>query len=81
MPYHKKRKTDRPKRGLVDEKMVRSAVDEVIGGKAVNTVARENGIDHMTLKRYIRKVCLNPSTVCKPNYVTKQVFSIVEEES
>ena len=60
---------------------MRSAVDEVIGGRAVNTVAREKGIDRMTLKRYVRKVRLNPSTVCKPNYVTKQVFSIAEENN
>ena len=79
MPYHKKRKTDRPTRGLTDEKTMRSAVNEVIGGRAVNTVAREKGIDRMTLKRYVRKVRLNPSMICKPNYVTTQVFNTAEE--
>ena len=79
MPYHKKRKTDRPTRGLTDENIMRSAVEQVIRGKAVNAVSRETGIDRMTLKRYVRKVKDNPDTVCKPNYVTKQVFTIAEE--
>jgi len=79
MPYHKKRKTARPTRGLTDEKTMRAAVAEVIGGKGVNTVARETGIDSMTLKRYVRKVRLNPGTVCKPNYITTQVFNTAEE--
>ena len=59
----KKRKTDRPTRILTDEKTMRSAVGEVIGGRAVNTVAREKGIDRMTLKRYVRKFRLNPSMI------------------
>lgn len=80
MPYHKKRKTDRPPRGLTDESIMRSAVDQVLGGKAVNSVARDMGIDRMTLKRYVRKVKQNSDTACKPNYVTKQVFTITEEQ-
>jgi len=60
------------------EKM-RWAVVEVIGGKAVNTVAQKKGLDRMTLKRYVRKVRVNPNIVCKPQYVTKQVFAINEE--
>ena len=78
MPYHKKRKTDRPTRGLTDEKTMRSAVDEVIGGRAVNTVAREKDIDRMTLKRYVRKFRLNPSMICKPKilrYYTSLQYS------
>ena len=52
---------------------MRAAVDEVIGSMAVNTVARENGIDRMTLKRYVRKVRLNANTACKPHYISTQV--------
>lgn len=81
MPYHKKRKTDRPKRKLIEENVMRSAVEEVLGGKGVNTVARDKGIDRMTLKRYVRKMRQDKSTVCKPNYVTKQVFTIPEENN
>ena len=58
---------------------MQSAVDEVIGGRAVNTVARENGIDRMTLKRYVRKVRLNANTACKPHYISTQFFTTVEE--
>jgi hypothetical protein len=81
MPYHKKRKTDRPARGLTPADKMKAAVDEVLAGAAVNAVARENGIDRMTLKRYVRKMRINPQTVCKPNYVTKQIFTDSEEKA
>lgn len=81
MPYHKKKKTDRPPRGLTPEHTMKAAVDEVILGRAVNTVARERGIDRMTLKRYVRKCRTDPNTACKPNFVTKQIFSVDEEKS
>jgi len=42
MPYHKKRKTDRPLRGLIPEDTMKAAVTVVVHGEAVNTVAREN---------------------------------------
>jgi len=42
MPYRKKRKTDRPPRGLVPEDTMKAAVTAVLHGKTVNTVAREN---------------------------------------
>jgi len=58
---------------------MKAAVNEVLSGRGVNTVARERGIDRMTLKRYVRKCKLNPKTVCKPNFVTKQIFSTDEE--
>ena len=34
MPYHKKRKTNRPPRGLVPAETMKDAVEEVLGGKA-----------------------------------------------
>jgi len=71
--------TARPTRGLTDKKTMRAAVAEVIGDEGVNTVARETSTDRMTLKRYVRKVRVNPGTVCKPNYITTQVFSTAEE--
>jgi len=73
MPHQKKRKTDRPTRGLKDEKTMRAAVDEVIEGRATNTIARKNGTDCMTLKRYVRKVRLlwfasQTTAACKSFY-------------
>jgi uncharacterized protein YcfJ len=47
----------------------------VLAGAFVNTVARENGIDRMTSMRYVRKTRIDPDTMCKPNNVTKQIFS------
>ena len=81
MPYHKKRKTDKPPRAIVDEFTMKLAVTEVINRSGVNTIAKERGIDRMTLKRYVRKTKQNPQTICKPNYVTKQVFTNEEEKS
>lgn len=80
MPYHKKRKTNRPPRGLTPVDKMRAAVDEVLAGGAVNTIARANGIDRMTLKRYVRKIKYNPDAECKPNFVTKQIFTESEEK-
>ena len=39
MPYHKKRKTSRPPRGLTPPEEMKQAVQEVLSGGAVNTVA------------------------------------------
>lgn len=80
MPYHKKRKTNRPQRGLIPENQMKTAVDQVLAGQPVNTVARVNGIDRMTLKRYVRKTRINADTACKPSYVTKQIFNVSEEK-
>jgi len=81
MPYHKKRKTNRPQRGLVPENVMRTAMAAVLEGQGVNTVARDMGIDRMTLKRYVRKTRANPDTVCRPNYVTQQVFNDEQEKA
>lgn len=79
MPYHKKRKTDRPARGQVPEPIMKAAVEQVLSGRPVRTVARETSVDRMTLKRYVAKMMSNPSTMCRPQFVTKQVFSNEEE--
>lgn len=79
MPYHKKRKTDRPPRGQVPESIMKAAVEQVLSGRPVRTVAREASVDRMTLKRYVAKMLFNPSTLCRPQFVTKQVFSYDEE--
>jgi len=79
MPSHKKKKTDRPPRGLTQEHTMKAAVEML--GRAVNTVARECGIDRMTLKHYVRKCRIDPNTACKPNFATKQIFSVDEEKS
>src|SRR6218665_1653279 len=55
MPYHKKRKTDRPPRELIPEDSMRAAGAAVLDGKPVNPVARESGATHMTLEQYVRK--------------------------
>ena len=49
MPYHKKRKTDRPPRELIPEDSMKAASAAVLDGKPVNAVARESGVTHMTL--------------------------------
>src|SRR6218665_2124440 len=55
MPYHKKRKTDRPPMELIPEDSMKAAGAAVLDGKPVNAVARENGVTHMTLEQYVRK--------------------------
>src|SRR6218665_1661299 len=55
MPYHKKRKIDRPSRELIPEESMKAAGAAVLDGKPVNAVARESGVTHMTLEQYVRK--------------------------
>ena len=57
MPYHKKRKTDRPPRELIPEDSMKAAGAAVLDSKPVNAVARESGVrpTHMTLEQYVRK--------------------------
>ena len=74
MPYHKKRKTTRLPRGQVPEPKIKDAVSAVLGGRIVYSVAKETGISAVTLKRYVRKMELNPDTVCRLNFVTKTGF-------
>ena len=47
MVGHRQRKTDR---GTTPVEVMRNAVDEVIMNRAVNALAREVGIDRLTLK-------------------------------
>nr|XP_047132477.1 MFS-type transporter clz9-like [Hydra vulgaris] len=81
MVYHKKRKTSRPPRGKVNENEMRAAVNAVLNGSTVYRVCKERGINLMTLKRYVRKCQLNPNTVCKPKFITMQIFTNEEETS
>ena len=81
MPYHKKMKTDRPPRGQVPEIEMKAAVAAVLEGRTVYSVAKETGVNAMTLKRYVKKICVDPNTLCRPNYVTKQIFTNEEEKS
>src|SRR6218665_2550871 len=55
MPYHKKRKTDRPPRELIPEDSMKAAGADVLDGKPVNAVARESGVTHMRLEQNVRK--------------------------
>src|SRR6218665_3974691 len=55
MPYNKKRKTDRPPRELIPEDSKKAAGAAVLDGKPVNAVARESGVNLMTLEQYFRK--------------------------
>jgi len=41
MPYHKKKKTDRPPRRLVSKDIMKSAVEVVLKGRGIKTVAKE----------------------------------------
>src|SRR6218665_1014824 len=56
MPYHKKRKIDRPPRELIPEDSMKAAGAAVLDGKPVNAVARESGVTYMTLEQYVRKL-------------------------
>ena len=55
---------------------MKAAVDEVLLGRAVNTVAREqlpeSCMDRTTLKHYVQKCWIDPNTICKPKFVTNQ---------
>ena len=53
MPYHKKRKTDRPPRKLIPEDLMKAACAAVLDGKPVNAVARECSVTHMTLEHFL----------------------------
>src|SRR6218665_1019265 len=55
MPYHKKRKTDRPPRELIPEDLMKAACAAVLDGKPVNAVARVFGVTYMTLEQYVMK--------------------------
>jgi len=67
MPYHKK-KTDRPPRGLNPEHTMKAAVDEVILGRAVNTVARERS----RVKK--RSVSPNPQKIATEHFFALTVL-------
>ena len=60
---------------------MRAAIDAVFDGQTVYHVSKERGMNLMTLKRYLCKGRSNPNTVCKPNFVTIQIFSNEEETS
>ena len=51
MPYHKKRKTDRPPRELIPEDLMKAAGAAFLDGKPVNAVARESGVTLMTFEQ------------------------------
>ena len=51
MPYHKKRKTDRPPQGQVPKLEIKAAVAALLVGWTVYSVAKDTGINAMTLKR------------------------------
>ncbi|ESO05302.1 hypothetical protein HELRODRAFT_171668 [Helobdella robusta] len=70
MVRYRERKTNR---GKTPVEVMRTAVDEVLKkNRAINAVARETGIDRMTLKRYVRKSSLSPSVGLIPNWNTRQ---------
>src|SRR6218665_3875301 len=54
MSYHKKRKTDWPRRELIPEDSMKAAGAAVLDVKPVNAVARESGVTHTTLNSTIR---------------------------
>ncbi|ESN99674.1 hypothetical protein HELRODRAFT_184387 [Helobdella robusta] len=78
MVRYRERKTNR---GKTPVEVMRTAVDEVLKkNRAINAVACETGIDRMTLKRYVRKSSLSPSVGLIPNWNTRQVFNLEQEE-
>ncbi|XP_065650907.1 uncharacterized protein LOC136079118 [Hydra vulgaris] len=73
------RKTDRE---MIPPETMRAAVNEVLlKNRPNNQVAREFGVDRMTLKRYVKKQRLNPDITFKPRFNTRQVFTEEEEHS
>src|SRR6218665_1677611 len=81
MPYHKKRKTDRPPREFIPEDSMKAAGAAVLDGKPVNAVARESGVTHMSLEQYVRKSELLQTPLCRPVYATTQIFKDEEERT
>lgn len=76
MPYHKKRKTDRPTRGLTLPQHMEAAVKQVLSGKSIYRVSVESGIHKSTLRRYVKKHQAGHDTHSfSPKYVHTQVFS------
>jgi len=65
MPYHKKRKKDRPPRELIPEDLMKAACASVLDGKPMNAVARECGI--RTIRQEIRATS---DISCRPVYTT-----------
>src|SRR6218665_1481224 len=75
MPYHKKRKTDRPPRELIPEVSMKAAGAAVLDGKPVNAAARESGVTHMTLEQYARKLELLQTPNCVDQFMPQLKFS------
>ncbi|KAK9872201.1 hypothetical protein WA026_016255 [Henosepilachna vigintioctopunctata] len=81
MPRIYKTREDVKKRVPIDEKIMRSAVADVIAGASIRGTAKSYGLAVMTLKRYARKR-KNATTKqidYTPNYRHSQIFSITEE--
>lgn len=65
----------------MDPENLRSAVNDVLGGKSIRGTAKAYGIAVMTLKRYVRKREIATDEIdYTPNYRQSQVFSIIEEK-
>lgn len=79
MPQKYKRKEGAIAREATPPDIMKQAVDKVLVGSALHTVAKEFGISRNTLRRYVRKIQNNECTNFKPSYSPNQVFSPQEE--
>jgi len=67
-------------KGLTPAASIKSAVDAVLNGSAVNTAAKQFGVNRMTLKRHVKLRRDNPETSFVAKYAHRQVFSGDDEK-
>lgn len=79
MPQKYKRKEGAKARDPIPTDIMKQAVDRVLDGSALHTVAKEFGLSRNTLRRYVRKIQRNETTDFQPSYRPNQVFSAEEE--
>lgn len=79
MPQKYKRKEGAKARDLIPAEIMKQAVEKVLNGSALHSVAKEFGLSRNTLRRYVRKIRGNGTTEFQPSYKANQVFSVEEE--
>lgn len=80
MPRFPERKTNK---GSFKSENMREAVDLVIGGKSIRSVAKDKGLAVATLARYVTKQKAHPEENIRtvPNYGVRKIFSSEQENT
>ena len=66
--------------GLTSPASIRSAVEAVLNGSAVNTAAKQFGVNRMTLKRHVKLRRMDPDTSFVAVYAHRQILSGTDEQ-